>query len=109
MGQAHQDRAKQFSPYAALRGLDEIVAKKRELTDEKRELSEEECAVISKRLSELERGMAVSLKYYRKDRYIPFKGTVEAIDKVFKNMRLGGVTVSFADISEIEIIRASDQ
>ena len=47
------DRAAQFSPFAALTGYDAAIAETARLTEQKRELSDEQKGVISKQLFRL--------------------------------------------------------
>ena len=48
-------RAAQFSPFAALTGYDAAIVETARLTDQKRELSEDQKQVISKALHDLQR------------------------------------------------------
>ena len=47
------DRAAQFSPFAALTGYDAAIVETARLTDQKRELTEEQKQIISKGLHDL--------------------------------------------------------
>ena len=47
------DRAKQFMPFASLRGFDQMVKEKEKVLIEKRELSEGESRELSEKLSSL--------------------------------------------------------
>ena len=49
------DRAAQFSPFAALTGYDAAIVETARLTDQKRELTEEQKQVINKGLHELQK------------------------------------------------------
>ena len=49
------DRAAQFSPFAALTGYDAAIVETARLTDQKRELTEEQKQVINKDLHELQK------------------------------------------------------
>lgn len=62
-------RAKIFSPFAALRGYEEEIAeegRKRTLVP-KRVLSEEDAARLSDQLSQLRKGMLVTVRYFRQE------------------------------------------
>ena len=94
------NRAKIFSPFAALRGFDDELAEEgaRTLRVAKAELSEEEKAALSGKLAALRRGMTVTVRYFVPDllcpadppvgRYQTVTGTVQTLDPVQKILRL---------------------
>ena len=94
------NRAKIFSPFAALRGFDDEISEEgaQTLRVPKAELSEEEKSALSARLAALRRGMAVTVRYFVPDlfcqtdppvgRYQTVTGTIQALDPVGKTMRL---------------------
>ena len=94
------NRAKIFSPFAALRGFDDEISEEgaQTLRVTKSELSEEEKSALSARLAGLRRGMAVTVRYFQPDllcqadppvgRYQTVTGTVQALDPVGKTLRL---------------------
>lgn len=100
------DRARQFLPFDALKGLQEALREKeRELEqEEKKELSEEQCEIISKLLNKLEIGTKIKLRYYKNKRYINYEGIVSKIDSVRKRIIFqDGVIIFIDDIFELEI------
>ena len=94
------NRAKIFSPFAALRGFDDELAEEgaQTLRVPKAELSEEEKSALSARLTGLRRGMTVTVRYFVPDlccpadppagRYRTVTGAVQALDPVDKTLRL---------------------
>ena len=104
MKQPRQTRASQFSPFAALRGLEELIEEKHEVLDQRRELMEDTALLLSDTLRSLRKGDAVRVTYYNTDRYKTFFGKVEHIDEIYRNVKVGGNTVHFDDIFELEII-----
>ena len=80
------DRARQFLPFDALKGLQEALREKeRELEEEERkELSEEQCEIISMLLNKLEIGIKIKLRYYKNKQYINYEGIVSKIDSKSK-------------------------
>ena len=58
------DRAKQFMPFDALKGLQEALRSKEIEYEEKREISEEEQEKISAQLCLLDMGDNIKIKYY---------------------------------------------
>ena len=58
------DRAKQFLPFDALKGLQEALRSKEIEYEEKKEISEEEQEKISAQLCLLDMGDNIKIKYY---------------------------------------------
>ena len=57
-------RAKQFSPFAALKGLDEALAEKERIRVEKRLLSEERLSELNDKLLSLTVGQIITVVHY---------------------------------------------
>lgn len=104
-----EDRAKQFAPFAALRGLEYALEKKEaELMYEKKKmLSEEMSASINRVLIKVEEGMTVRVEYYdgQVRRYLSLCGEVEAHDRLYGTLRVAGKVILYDEISGIEILR----
>lgn len=102
------DRAKQFSPFAALSGLEAALARKEAelLTEEKKILSDEAAASVNRVLCRLEEGMRVRLEYYdgRERRYLTLSGEVGVHDKLYGTLRIGDKVILYDEISGIEIL-----
>ena len=94
------NRAKIFSPFAALRGFDDEISEEgaQILRVPKAELSEEEKSALSAQLAGLRRGMTVTVRYFQPDllcqtdppvgRYQTVTGTIQALDLVGKTLRI---------------------
>lgn len=98
------ERAKQFSPFAAVTGLEKALEKEeRELAKtEKIELSEESADKLNKALSELKKGDAIIAEYYFDGEYLTAVGSVTLFDKVNRILRIGETTVKFDDLYKID-------
>ena len=85
-----QNRAKIFSPFAALRGYeDELADEGREHLKGKRiELSEEQKELLGKKISLLQKGQAVRIKYFTDGYYEEVDGRVDAVDVIAKELHL---------------------
>ena len=113
-----QNRAAQFSPYAALVGFDGVIAETGRLTDRKKELSEEEKDLIDQKLMRIHdlirTGIlpAVTVTFFVKDplkeggAYETFSGNVRKIDRVERMVvfaaesgRSGGKMIPIDDIA----------
>ncbi len=104
------ERAKIFSPFAALRGYDEQLAAEDErlAREPRREFSEEESARLSAQLASLEKGMQVRAKYFHPEypgaaygSYEKTQGTLTAMDPAARTLRIDEITIPFQDLSEI--------
>ena len=107
MKQPRQQRASQFSPFAALRGLEELIEDKTVLRTPRRELLEDAALELCETIARLRAGDEARVTYYHIDRYITTNGRVEKLDEIYRNIRLDGRTISFDDILDIEIINHS--
>ena len=101
-----EDRAKQFLPFDAMKGLQEAMRRKEEQAErvERIELGEEDKAAISDALSLIERGVEVELIYYHDGNYLPQRGIVTAFEPEKKFLTLEGERIPFSDLLKITII-----
>ncbi|MBQ8165273.1 MAG: YolD-like family protein [Clostridia bacterium] len=96
-------RAKQFLPFAALKGLPEALAEKEKETVVRASLSEESEALIDSTLRTLQKGMTVELTYYDYDSCVKIRGTVDKIYSELRIIRINGKDIVFDDISDVVI------
>ena len=99
------ERAKQYLPFDALRGLREELAlrEERHTRTERKELSETQQQELSLALSSLKKGDGVSVTYYAQGHYVVLDATLEKIDAYKGVLVLSGVTVSFEDLYDIAL------
>ena len=95
------ERARQFMPFAALRGFEELIREQERVTSPKRELSEEEGERLSARLSALRRGDMVRVVYYKEDSYVSTEGIVSEVDFIERKLRVVKTYIPFDDVWEI--------
>lgn len=108
-----EDRAKIFSPFAALRGYEEAVKNKEKIRVNRSELSDEEKESIDQKLHLLKKGQNITVTYFHEDpgpdgsggigegEYIAASGTVEKINGDTRVLRVNGVDVGFDEICEL--------
>jgi hypothetical protein len=98
-------RAKQFAPFAALKGLEEALAEKEKLRVKKRELSEERKSEINDILKKIHRGVIVTAVYYGhiEQEYLQITGRVERLCEQRQRLFIGDTEISFDDLLEITI------
>ncbi len=102
------ERAKQFMPFAAVKGLDEALELRRRAREwtPRAELSSEQQDAISARLGRLSRGMEVAISHYAAGGYETTRGRLEQLDEPGRRLRVAGRDIAFDDIRTITIRRA---
>ncbi len=98
-----EERAKQFMPFAALRGLDEALAAREKIVVPKKELSEEMLAELDERMHHVEKGSMVTVLYYHRDEYLKITGIVARIDVNAGLLQVVNTKILFEDILEIQL------
>lgn len=99
-----QDRAKQFMPFAALKGLPDALAAREKITVAKIELSEEMAEELNRRMHGLAKGKMASVVYFHKDEYIRITGMVARIDETSRILQIVNTKISFDDILEVAVL-----
>ena len=97
-----KDRGRLFLPYAALVGFEELVAKQTQVTDRRRERSDEENELLSRRVLSLRRGMRIRVTWYEDGFYRTCSGTVRRVEHTGRSLTLDKKTLSFDDIYAVE-------
>lgn len=99
-------RAKQFAPFDALKGLKEAIAQKEHTPTSRRELSEDAIAEINTRLSNLKPGQLVTVVYYcdYTQEYHQLTGKVSKVDPYWKAVTIGNISIDFAELYQIEMV-----
>lgn len=103
----HPDRARQFMPFAALKGYYELVREQERVAQPQHQLTEEEARELSERLSALRKGELAQVTYYDTDSYVTTQGVVTRIDTVFRILRVVKTDIPFDSILRIEAEEAS--
>ena len=99
------DRARQFMPFAALRGFEELIREQTREPEARRTLTEEAAARLSDRLRSVDRGMLVQVTYYDGQAYRTTVGMVSDIDFAGRWLRVVKTGIRFDDIYEIRTER----
>lgn len=100
---SRSDRAKQFSPFDALKGLHETI-KIKEYEHERiilGEMSEDEIREISSVLADLEKGDEVLVEFFRDGHKVELSGSVK-IEPFKQKLYVGAFEISFDDIRKIK-------
>lgn len=97
------ERAKQFSPFAALKGLPEALAKKEHIPVPRQNLSDEQAEAINRTLLGLRRGEIVTAVWYDGERqeYVQLTGVVSDVDLVARVLHIGAHAIPFAGLADL--------
>ena len=110
---SNSDRAKIFSPFAALKGHTEAIHEKETPRVNRIDLSEEMAAALNKKLLFLEKGQHVSVTFFISDpgpngsggtadgMYIVHAGTIRRIDSIARILEIDNYKINFDDILDI--------
>lgn len=97
------DRAKQFKPFAALKGFYELIAEQERIPVPKAELTEDVLEELSRKMNGIEKGMMVTITHYEDGAYSKTEGLVSNIDPVYRTITIVKKKISLDDISDIDI------
>ena len=97
---SREDRAKQFMPFAALKGYPEALRKKEKVVVQKVELSEEYQEELNVKLCQVRKNDRVTVVYFCKDEYLKLTGMVTRIDETARVLKIVNTKIAFEDIYE---------
>ena len=95
------ERAKQFMPFAAVKGLEEALAAKECVTVERGEPSEDAVEELNRKLQQLRVGEVATAEYHTGSDYRRITGMVAKIDPVEKFLQIVGVRIPFSALVEL--------
>ncbi len=97
-----EERAKQFVPFAALRGLPDALAAKEKVLVPKIELSPEMAEELDRQMHLIAKGKMASVVYFHKGEYIKITGLVARIDQTSRMLQIVNTKIPFEDILQVE-------
>ena len=102
-----QERAKQFMPFDAMKGLQEALRDREEKFSRvcRRELSDDEIDDLSAQIMRLQKGCFIRVRYYAAFHEIEKSGMLEKVDMVGRYIILAGERIMMDDIYKIERVR----
>ena len=92
------NRAKQFVPFAAVKGYEEALRAKEKIVVEKMELSEERKEELDFKLHQIKKYDIITIVYFHKGEYIQLEGMVSRLDKDAKVIKIVNTKIPFEDI-----------
>lgn len=96
------ERAKQFMPFAALKGLPDALAAREKITVDKHLLTEEKANELDLKIRQLTPGVMATVIYYHDGEYIKITGKVARIDTTSRLLQIVNTKISFDDMYDIE-------
>ncbi len=96
-----ENRAKQFVPFAALKGYEEALRAKEKVVVEKIELSEEKKEELDYKLHQIQKNDIITVVYFYKDEYIKLEGMVSRLDTDARILKIVNTKIPFEDIYEL--------
>lgn len=97
-----ENRAKQFMPFDALKGLRAALAEKERIIVEKRELSEEQKEELDRKLKRIEKQDIITVEYFDNGEYVQVTGMVSGLDLSGRVLKIVNQKIPFDVISDLE-------
>lgn len=98
-----EERAKQFMPFSALKGLEVALASREKIVVSKKELTEDYAQELNLKLQTLITGSMVTVIYYCKEEYLKLTGVVAKIDLDNRMLQIVNTKIPFDDLLDIMI------
>lgn len=99
--QPQVDRARQFMPFAALKGYYDLLRTREVVPEPRHELTEEEAAALSAKMAQVRPRMLVTVTHYQDGGYRETCGLVSAIDVAARVLTVVKQAIRFDDIRDI--------
>ena len=99
---SRENRAKQFMPFAALKGLEEALEKKEKIVVPKAELCDDYKEQLDFRLSQMQCGDMVTVVYFSEDNYVRITGILSKIKLEERWIQVVRTKIHLDDIYEFE-------
>lgn len=98
----HADRARQFMPFAALKGYRDMARARERTAQPRHELTEEEAAALSRTVGALKARDLVDVVCYEHGAYRTVRGTVAAVDEASRTISVAGRQLAFEDVLSVK-------
>lgn len=101
---SREDRAKQFMPFAALKGYEEVLRRKEKITVPKMELSEDYKEELDRKIRQIKKNDMIAVIYFHKNEYLKQTGMVSRMDTTARVLCVVNNKISFDDIYDIRML-----
>lgn len=99
---SREERAKQFMPFAALKGYEDALREREKILVPRSELSEEAKEQLDRKLPQIHRNDMITVIYYCKGEYVKLTGMVSRVDLDARILKVVNTRIAFEDILEIQ-------
>ena len=96
------ERAKQFMPFSALKGYEEVLRKKERIPVPKASLSEDAGEILDWKLHQIKVADMITVVYYDREEYVKKTGMVSKIDPDARLLKIVNTKILFEDIYDIQ-------
>lgn len=100
---SREERAKQFMPFAALKGYELALREKEKIVVPKMELSEDYKEQLDRIMHRIAKNDMVTVVYFCKGEYLKVTGMVARKDENARVLKIVNTSIPFSDIYQIEI------
>lgn len=100
---SREERAKQFMPFAALKGYELALREKEKIVVAKMELSEDYKEQLDRIMHRIAKNDMVTVVYFCKGEYLKVTGMVARKDESARVLKIVNTSIPFSDIYQIEI------
>lgn len=98
---SREDRAKQFMPFAALKGYPEALRKMEKVVVPRAEVSEEYAEVLDRKLHKVKKNDIITVIYFSNGEYLKKTGMVSRMDETARVLKIVNTKIGFDDIYDI--------
>ena len=99
---SRENRAKQFMPFAALKGYEAALREKEKIIVEKIELSEEMKEELDRKVRDIQRNDMVKVVYFHDEEYLEITGMVSRLDVDARILKVVNTKIMFDDIYKLD-------
>ena len=96
-----ENRAKQFMPFAALKGYEAALRAKEKIVVPKMELSEEKKEELNRKMQQIHKNDMITVVYFSKGEYLQMEGLVSRVDITAKVLKVVNTRIAFSDIYDL--------
>lgn len=100
---SREERAKQFMPFAALKGYGLALREKERVVVPKKELSEDYQEELDFKLRQVKKNDMISVVYFQKGEYLKVTGMVSRVDVTARVLKIVNTKIKFDDIYDISL------
>lgn len=98
---SREERAKQFLPFAALKGYPAALRRKEKIVVPKVEFSEDYQERLDRRLRQIRVQDVVTAVYFREGEYLKVTGMVSRIDRPARVLKIVNTKIPFDDLYDV--------